>query len=443
MVFGWRRTRKASKNHNDEDRKMELVIPRHFICPISLDLMKDPVTLSSGITYDRESIESWLQNGNFSCPVTNQILTSFDQIPNHSLRKLIQDWCVENRNSGVERIPTPRIPISSVDITDLLQKLDSSVKVLDKSECSSLVQKMKKWSDESELNRRSIIAHRSGVVLASAFCEFSTDSVERNADILKEISSLMNEMMFPMDLETQFYLGSTSSLTSMVWFLNSRDFSSKHNSIITLKRLLSSDSNSDHNSDHAESLSKIEGVNQVLFNLIKDPISPTITKSSLTIIFHLLSSSTIKSEFVELGLIPLLLEIIVDSEKNICETALGVFDKLCDSEKGREEAYSNALTWPVLVKKILRVSELATEFSVSAIWKLMSKYGRREEKLAVAVMAEALQFGAFQKLVLLLQVGCSDDTKEKATELLKLMNPYRNGLECIDSVDFKHLKRSF
>jgi hypothetical protein len=26
---------------------------------------------------------------------------------------------------------------------------------------------------------------------------------------------------------------------------------------------------------------------------------------------------------------------------------------------------------------------------------------------------------------------------------LKLMNPYRAGLECIDSVDFKNVKRSF
>ncbi|GMJ03616.1 hypothetical protein like AT3G02840 [Hibiscus trionum] len=88
---------------------------------------------------------------------------------------------------------------------------------------------------------------------------------------------------------------------------------------------------------------------------------------------------------------------------------------------------------PVLVKKILRISELATEYSVSAIWKL-SKYEER-------VLMEALQVGAFQKLLLLIQVGCSDETKEKATELLKLLNPYRPGLECIDSLDFKDIKR--
>ncbi|WCJ42147.1 U-box domain-containing protein 21 [Euphorbia peplus] len=436
MVFGLRRKRKVSKNR-EEHAKMELVVPNHFICPISLDLMKDPVTLSSGITYDRESIEAWLENGNFTCPVTNQTLTSFDQIPNHSLRKLIQHWCVENGNSGVQRIPTPRIPISSGEVNGLLEKLDSSAKILDKLECISLLKKMKKWSDESERNRRLILAHRPGVVLASVFCVFSSDSIEKNSDILVELLTLIDDIKCPFDIETQFYLGSRTSLTSMVWFLKCGDFSTKHNSIVTLKRLLDSDSK------HAESLAETEGVTQVLFNLIKNPISPTITKSTLMVIFHLLSltfttSEPLKSEFINLSLLPLLLEIIVDSERNICERALGVFDKLCDSEKGREEAYNNALTWPVLVKKILRVSSLATDFSVSSIWKL-NKYARKEE----LVICEALQVGAFQKLVLLLQVGCSEETKEKATELLKVMNPYRNGLECIDSVDFKNLKRSF
>jgi hypothetical protein len=67
-----------------------------------------------------------------------------------------------------------------------------------------------------------------------------------------------------------------------------------------------------------------------------------------------------------------------ESEKNICERALSVFDGLCSCKEGREEAQSNALTVPVLVKKILRVSELATVFSISAILKLC-KYGRRDE----------------------------------------------------------------
>ncbi|KAE8727189.1 E3 ubiquitin-protein ligase PUB22 [Hibiscus syriacus] len=45
----------------------EIEIPSHFLCPISLQL-RDPVAISTGITYDRESIEQWLfSSKNKSC----------------------------------------------------------------------------------------------------------------------------------------------------------------------------------------------------------------------------------------------------------------------------------------------------------------------------------------------------------------------------------------
>lgn len=347
---------------------------------------------------------------------------------------MIQDWCVENRNFGIQRIPTPKIPVSPTQISDVLSSLGASTRSLDQYECLDLVQKIKKWGSESQRNRRCIVDNGASSVLASTFDAFASDSYEKNAKLLEEILSTF-DWMFPLDVESQIYLGSQASLRCMLWFLECRDLSSKKNSIILLKELLSSDQR------HAETLANIEGVNEVLFRFIKDPICPTITKASLMVIFHLLSSPSsgekMKSAFVKMGLVSLLIEIIVDSERSTCERALGVFDKLCDCQEGREEAYNNSLTWPVLVKKLLRVSELATEYSVSAIWKL-NKYGRKEE-----AMVEILQAGGFQKLVLLLQLGCGDETKEKTTELLKQMNPYRNGFECIESADFKNLKRSF
>lgn len=87
------------------------------------------------------------------------------------------------------------------------------------------------------------------------------------------------------------------------------------------------------------------------------------------------------------------------------------------------------------MKRLLRVSSLGSDHSVCAIWRLC-KFGEE------MVMVEALQVGAFQKLLLVLQVGCADETKEKATQLLKLLNPYRDvAKKCIDS-DFNNLKTS-
>ncbi|PKU71257.1 U-box domain-containing protein 26 [Dendrobium catenatum] len=78
-------------------------IPFLFRCPISLDLFTDPVTLTTGQTYDRPSIEKWLAGGNSTCPVTMQRLPDFSAVPNHTLRQYVNRWLLrgvaDHRNS--------------------------------------------------------------------------------------------------------------------------------------------------------------------------------------------------------------------------------------------------------------------------------------------------------------------------------------------------------
>ncbi|KAK9051286.1 hypothetical protein SSX86_027913 [Deinandra increscens subsp. villosa] len=71
----------------------------HHFCPISLQIMKDPVTVATDITYDRDSIQRWQSHGqNNTCPVTNQPLpTTVDFTPNHNLCRLIQFWTVSDQ----------------------------------------------------------------------------------------------------------------------------------------------------------------------------------------------------------------------------------------------------------------------------------------------------------------------------------------------------------
>ncbi|KAK8663747.1 hypothetical protein V6N13_083552 [Hibiscus sabdariffa] len=73
-------------------KEAQMTIPDLFRCPISLDLFSDPVTLSTGQTYDRSSIEKWFAHGNLTCPVTMQKLHDPSLVPNHNLRHLIQQW---------------------------------------------------------------------------------------------------------------------------------------------------------------------------------------------------------------------------------------------------------------------------------------------------------------------------------------------------------------
>jgi DNA repair exonuclease SbcCD ATPase subunit len=75
----------------EEKELFDEEIPDGFKCPITQEIMKDPVILETGQTYEREAIEKWLQEKRTD-PATGQQLSSVMLIPNISLRKNIDEW---------------------------------------------------------------------------------------------------------------------------------------------------------------------------------------------------------------------------------------------------------------------------------------------------------------------------------------------------------------
>ncbi|KAH0848418.1 hypothetical protein HID58_091627, partial [Brassica napus] len=71
-------------------------IPPYFRCPLSTELMLDPVIVASGQTFDRTSIKKWLDNGLDVCPRTRQVLTHQELIPNYTVKAMIASWLEEN-----------------------------------------------------------------------------------------------------------------------------------------------------------------------------------------------------------------------------------------------------------------------------------------------------------------------------------------------------------
>ncbi|CAL9049660.1 U-box domain-containing protein 16-like isoform X1 [Musa acuminata AAA Group] len=74
----------------------DLAVPADFRCPISLDLMRDPVVVATGQTYDRESIDRWIGSGHATCPKSGQALPYLELLPNRALKNLIARWCRDN-----------------------------------------------------------------------------------------------------------------------------------------------------------------------------------------------------------------------------------------------------------------------------------------------------------------------------------------------------------
>ncbi|KAF9590178.1 hypothetical protein IFM89_031833 [Coptis chinensis] len=83
----------ADNNLEDTKKSDSVAIPDDFRCPISLELMRDPVIVSTGQTYERSCIQRWIDCGNKTCPKTQQLLLNYSLTPNYVLRSLISQWC--------------------------------------------------------------------------------------------------------------------------------------------------------------------------------------------------------------------------------------------------------------------------------------------------------------------------------------------------------------
>lgn len=133
------------------DLSIPVTVPPLFKCPISLELMTYPVSLCIGMTHDRDSIEKWLDEGNSVCPVTLEFIQSKELIPDHTLRRLIQDWCVANSSNGVLRIPTPKPVVERSKVRQMIQDIQDAT--INKFEA---LKNLRSLAKASERNRQGL-----------------------------------------------------------------------------------------------------------------------------------------------------------------------------------------------------------------------------------------------------------------------------------------------
>ena len=77
---------KTSASSNQDENLME-----SYCCPISGEIMEDPVITPSGITYDKKSIEQWLQKKPID-PLSKKPLKKEELIPNRALKESIIEY---------------------------------------------------------------------------------------------------------------------------------------------------------------------------------------------------------------------------------------------------------------------------------------------------------------------------------------------------------------
>ncbi|XP_013634504.1 PREDICTED: E3 ubiquitin-protein ligase PUB23-like [Brassica oleracea var. oleracea] len=382
----------------------EIEIPPFFICPISLEIMKDPVIVSTGITYDRDSIEKWLFSAKKnSCPVTKQDITDADLTPNHTLRRLIQSWCTLNASHGVERIPTPRPPISKSEIEKLLKDSASSHQNLAKC-----LKRLRHIVSENASNKRCLEAAGVPEFLAT---------VVSNKDSSMILTDEALSLLYHLDTSETGLKNLLNSkkgndiVNSLMKIMQRGIYESRAYATLLLKNILEV-------ADPMQIMTLKPAVFTEVVQILDDRISHKATKSALHILVNVCPWGRNRHKAVEAGVISMIIELLMDesfsSDRRGPEMAMVVLDLLCQCAEGRAEFLNHGAAIAVVCKKILRISQTASDRAVRVLFSV----GRF--CATPALLNEMLQLGVVGKLCLVLQVSCGSKTKEKAKELLKL-----------------------
>uniref|UniRef100_A0A803L7K9 RING-type E3 ubiquitin transferase n=1 Tax=Chenopodium quinoa TaxID=63459 RepID=A0A803L7K9_CHEQI len=98
---------RLSRSMTEVDTHMEPMY-KSFICPLTNQVMDDPVTISSGLKYERRAITEYFKKfGNseeVDCPITREKLQSRAMSPNIALRNIVHEWKDRNDSARLKVI---------------------------------------------------------------------------------------------------------------------------------------------------------------------------------------------------------------------------------------------------------------------------------------------------------------------------------------------------
>eukprot|EP00795_Rhopilema_esculentum_P014857 gene14856-5981_t len=69
--------------------ELDGMVPDEFLCPVTREIMTDPVIASDGFSYERSAITGWIESGKVTSPMTNAPLNNPNLTPNRSLKNAI------------------------------------------------------------------------------------------------------------------------------------------------------------------------------------------------------------------------------------------------------------------------------------------------------------------------------------------------------------------
>ncbi|CAL9062669.1 U-box domain-containing protein 26 [Musa acuminata AAA Group] len=389
-------------------------IPELFRCPISLDLFADPVTLSTGQTYDRASIEKWLGYGNSTCPVTMQRLHDKSLVPNHTLRHLIEQWFLTASIHGDGSVLMD--PINSMDIS--LSELKRNLRLPTSTLTTKLetLRIIKVLSSESSVRQASLV--QAGFFQLLLHVLFQAP-VAHNAEVTELALDGVLNLLPSADLESLNMLRKESSLTQLVFLLDQSNVKIK----TALCCLLETIAACSATQELCLMLGRRQRVLQILVSLLQQKSDAQASEAAVRAVCSLCSSEANRATAIREGAVDSLIAYLAGtgcaprSRNRSAARALATLELLLGLEIGKRKMNKNPDAIATLVKMVFRVpsDQRGSEHAVGSLLLVCCD--------SATVRREAIDAGVLTKLLLLLQSQSSAQAKTKARALLKLLIP--------------------
>lgn len=383
-----------------------------FRCPISFELMTDPVIIPTGQTYDRASIQKWLKSGNLSCPKTGEKLTSTDLVPNTSLRNLIQQFCAEYgislsksrmKNRDISRTISPGSPSYAEAMKFLAEFLDRKLYWGSSYQKNKAAYEIRLLTKSNIFNRSCLI--ETGTILPLVKLLTSTDpSTQENV-----ISALLK---LSKDSTGKKEIIENRGLKFIVGLL--KDGLKLETRQIAAATIFYLSSDNEYRKLIGEQRETIPS----LLDIIKEGTTCG-KKNAVVAIFGLLLDQKNRQSVLEAGTVPLLVELLVSSSDKVelKTDTLAVLATLADSIDG-SIAIMQASGLPSIMKLLQSITSPAgKEYCVSILHSLCINCG--VDVASVLAKDESLM----SALYALLTEGTSHASK-KAHLLIRILHKF-------------------
>ncbi|KAK3229542.1 hypothetical protein Dsin_001423 [Dipteronia sinensis] len=396
-------------------------IPDEFRCPISLDLMRDPVIVASGHTYDRNSISQWINSGHHTCPKSGQRLIHMALIPNYALKSLVHQWCEENNipqtecasssSSDLERSNSKRkLCENAVDHISATKAAADAVKMT----AEFLVGKLAMGSVEVQrqaayelrllaktgMDNRRIIAEVGSIPFLVTLLNSHDPRIQENA-----VTALLNLSIYDNNKILIMAAGAIDSITGVLE--SGKTMEARENAAAAIFSLSMID-------DCKVTIGARPRAIPALIGLLREGTTAG-KRDAATALFNLAVYNANKASAVVAGAVPLLIELLMDDKAGITDDALAVLAQLLGCSQGLEEMRKSRVLVPLLIDLLRFGSTKGKENAITLLLGLCKDGG---EEVARRLLINPRSIPSLQSLV----ADGSLKARRKADALLRLLN---------------------